>query len=164
MPFGAGNRACRSGALAWSVWLVWMCLVVHGDGVLWDGAVSADLEAVAGGPVVTSDVLACHREPVISARGCRVLAVRMASLTRSAARRVRFMPRSSNTAREVSSAVWPGCSRSSLRAVSASSSRLKARIGCGIATDGLCFGIDTEFWDFLDVATHAVTEASSINN
>jgi hypothetical protein len=45
----------------------------------------------------------------------------MASVTSSAARRVRFMARSANTARDSSSAVRPGCSRSSARTVSASS-------------------------------------------
>jgi len=39
---------------------------------------------------LTSDVLACHREPLISARGPRARVTRMASATSSAARRVRF--------------------------------------------------------------------------
>ena len=40
---------------------------------------------------LTSDVLACHREPVISARGSRARATRMASATRPSARRIRLM-------------------------------------------------------------------------
>jgi len=47
--------------------------------------------------LLTSDVLACHREPVISARGSRIRAARIASATSSAARRVRFMASSANT-------------------------------------------------------------------
>ena len=39
---------------------------------------------------LTSWVLACHRDPVISARDGRVRAIRMASATSSSARRVRF--------------------------------------------------------------------------
>jgi hypothetical protein len=54
--------------------------------------------------VLTSRVLACYREPVISGRGFRARAMRMASATSSAARRLRFMASSANTARESSPA------------------------------------------------------------
>ncbi len=71
----------------------------------------------------------CHRAPVISARGSRARATRMASATSSVARRVRFMASSANTARESSSTVRPGRSRSSARTVAASSSRLNTPTG-----------------------------------
>jgi hypothetical protein len=106
-----------------------MCLVVCRDGLSGDGAVGADLEAVASGPSLTSDVPACQVEPVMSARGCRARAILMASAARSAARRVRFMASSVNTALVSSSTVRPGCWRSGIRTASVSSSRLKPRTG-----------------------------------
>jgi hypothetical protein len=62
-------------------------------------------------------------------RGSRAREILMASLTRSLARRVRFMASSANTAPEISSTVRQGRRRSSSRTASASSSRLKAPTG-----------------------------------
>jgi hypothetical protein len=92
---------------------------------------------------LTSRVLACHRDPVISARGGRVRAIRMASATSSSARRVRFIASSANTERASSSTVRPGRARSSARTVSASSSRLKTRTGLSNKPTGGRTGRDT---------------------
>ena len=74
----------------------------------------------------TSAVLACRREPLISACGCLARASRIASVTSSAERRVGFMASSADMARESSPAVRPGRWRSGARTVSVSSSSLKA--------------------------------------
>ncbi len=105
---------------------VWLYAVIACSGTLLSLASS---NPAPSAQLLTSAVLACHREPVISARDSRARAIRMASPTSSAARRVRFMARWSNTARESSSAGRPGRSRSSVRTVSASSSRLKTPAG-----------------------------------
>ena len=101
---------------------VWLYAVIDCSGMLPSRA-SSNPARIA--QLLTSAELACHREPVISAPDSRARAIRMASPTSSAARRVRFMARWSNTARESSSTGRPGRSRSSVRTVSASSSRLK---------------------------------------
>ncbi len=105
---------------------VWLYAVIACSGTLPSPASS---NPAPSAQLLTSAVLACHREPVISARDSRARAIRMASPTSSAARRVRFMARWSNTARESSSTGRPRRSRSSVRTVSTSSSRLKTPAG-----------------------------------
>jgi hypothetical protein len=73
-------------------------LFVGRDGLFRDAAVGAGLEAARRAQFLTSSVLACHCEPVISARGSCGRASRMASAMSSAARRVRFTASSANTA------------------------------------------------------------------
>jgi len=103
------------------------------------GSIPAELTAQA----LTSWVLACQADPMISSHNGRARAIRMASATSSSARRVRFIASSAKTELVSSPTVRPGRTRSSARTVCASSSRLKTRTGLSNKPTGGRTGRDT---------------------